>query len=114
MGAQQLTMDVRPNIRDTEPEDQSGRRSRSGYRYQDLCALRYCVAAATDGSWEEVWCESHDDVVLVKQSGEGQRHRFVQVKYQSNAGSHWSASRLCSVPHGKNSIDQSILCKLFS
>ena len=107
-------MEERPNIRETEPDDHSGRRSRSGYRYQDLCALRYCVSVATDGDWEEVWCESHDDIVLMKQTGLVERHRFVQVKYQANAGSHWSAAQLCRTPHGKPSVEHSVLCKLFS
>lgn len=99
---------------ETDPVEHGGRRSRGGYRYQDLCALRFGIAAASDGTWHEIRCESHDDVVLIRRTGESVTHRrFVQVKFQANAGSHWSIPRLCRGDAAGASVDHSIVCKLF-
>src|SRR5215216_1610082 len=95
--------------------EHGGRRSRRGYWYQDLCALRYCIRIATDGSWEEVWCESHDDIMLVKRENQGDRYRFVQVKFEDAAAQHWSCAQLWGFERVKKSpsIQDSIVVKLF-
>lgn len=95
--------------------DQSGRRSRGGYKYQDLCALRYCIRIARDSTWDEVQCESHEDIVLTRIRTGIKTYRFVQVKFEFSAHQHWSCSMLCSVDHAKKtkSITDSVIVKLF-
>lgn len=96
--------------------DHSGRISRRGYQYQDLCALRYCIDMVGTGRWHEVWCESHDDFVLVVHEEEGDRYRLAQVKYRSNAGTHWGVASLVPLKKGTNTPneDESVLIKLFA
>jgi hypothetical protein len=92
--------------------DLSGRQARRGFRYQDLCALRYCVAAALDGRWDEVHHDYEDDVVLLGSGVNGRRIRYVQVKHQEDAPRHWTCARL--VAHGRSeTVAASILGKLF-
>lgn len=100
------------SIGDDIPGEQGGRISRNGYQYQDLCALRYSIRAAEGGIWQEVWCESHDDIVLYAARDSNEHHRFVQVKYRTEPGYHWTPARLAEHPTGKT-IEASVLCKLF-
>jgi hypothetical protein len=97
------------------PADLSGRRSRGGYRYQDLCALRYCIKIARESSWEEVWCESHDDIVLYRREPGRDRYRFIQVKFKFSAPQHWSCAQLSPVETrgSQESLTDCILVKLF-
>jgi hypothetical protein len=104
--------DAKPLAGETDPADESGRRSRGGYFYQDLCALRYCVSAAASGRWQEVWCESHDDIVLFTDDAHGGRFRYAQVKFEFSADQHWSCARLCQC-EAKKTIADSVVCKLF-
>lgn len=93
--------------------DDSGRMSRGGYYYQDLCALRYCINIAHTGIWEEVWCESHDDIVLYRKDETAEEYRFIQVKYRYDATQHWSFALLCSCLRSET-IRDSIIGKIFS
>src|SRR5436305_2027104 len=89
-----MMVDLQPSLALVEPPDMGGRISRTGYHYQDLCTLRHCIRAAKDGSWEEIWCESHDDIVLYSRIDGREHYRFLQVKYKSTAEQHWSVALL--------------------
>ena len=102
-----------PSISDVSPEDDGGRISRSGYQYQDLCALRYSIRAACGAMWDEVWCESHDDIVLYAARDGHERYRFVQVKFVGQAGQHWTPHQVCAHEPSRT-VHHSILCKLLS
>ncbi len=80
----------------------AGRTARTGFYYQDLCALRYLVGACRLGDWDELWCESLEDVALVRLSETGPTAiRIVQVKWQRAASQHWTCALICSpTPRG--------------
>jgi hypothetical protein len=103
------------------PIDDSGRHARAGYHYQDLCALRYLLRAAAAQDWDEVWCESHDDIVLSSDDGSYRRYRFTQVKFKLGATQHWSCAKLLDVRDAPSAVrrtptalDYCVLCKLFN
>jgi hypothetical protein len=103
------------SISNVPPADQGGRDARTGFEYQDLCALRYCIHAASGRAWwQEVWCESHDDLVLyVAQDGQ-ERYRYVQVKYRTGAGFYWTVARLCAPETSGRDVLDSLLAKLLA
>lgn len=97
----------------TTGQPNAGRIARRGFRYQDLCALRYCIAAAHLGPWTEVYHEYGDDVMLVAEAEGRRRVRFVQVKHEEEARSHWSVARLTRADRPGGAVGDSIVGRLF-
>ena len=62
--------------------DPSGRHARGGFEYQDHIGASYCLQMLGAATLREVWFESHDDITLLWQNGDGRAHcEFVQVKF---------------------------------
>jgi hypothetical protein len=85
------------------------RRSRRGFFYQDLYAVR-SVLELIDGTWIEVIPESDEDVVC--KADDPPATCFVQVKTVENPTQLWSPARLCE-PERAGDPATSILGKLF-
>ena len=71
------------SILDLEPLEQGGEVARRGLGFQDHVVAGLCIDALTDPSIKEIWCETHDDVMLlleIRSGGVGLRVEFIQVK----------------------------------
>lgn len=87
----------------------SARRSRRGFRYQDVHALDRCLDTI-DGIWDEVAVEGEEDVTCHRTGPTGcEQHE--QVKTVEDPKQLWSVSKVCQGEKGE--IDRSILGKLF-
>ncbi len=106
-----MSSDERSAEHNLASEDVGGSQSRNGFLYQDLCAVRFGIAAINTGNWVEIHCESHGDIRLTGKVAA----RLIQVKYRSAASKHWSCADLCrSEREGLNSVDDSLLGKLLA
>lgn len=97
----------------TKPGD-SGRRSRRGYRYQDVHALDRCLDLI-DGVLDSVEVEGEEDVTCVRR-GSSPCQRYEQVKTIEDPSQLWSIAKLTvgeKGEGGKRRPDRSILGKLF-
>jgi hypothetical protein len=95
------------SIRELQPLDISGRHARKGFVYQDHVAVGFCIEFLTNPDLQEIWLESHDDIMLVKAHGESTFVEFVQVK-AVDLPSRWSVPSIC----GNGNINDSIIKKL--
>ena len=61
------------SIHDLEPLEQGGEVARRGLGFQDHIVAGLCIDALIDSQIKEIWCETHDDVMLLleMQSGGG-------------------------------------------
>jgi len=97
-----------PSYRELEPIERGGEISRIGLEFQDHVASGYCIKMVQDPHLVEVWCESLDDITLIRRNGDIEEFEFVQAK--SNQLNHlWSASELCK--RKKSNVGSSILEK---
>ena len=79
---------------DVEPLESGGVVARKGFIFQDHVAAGYCIQMLHNTELLEVWCETLDDITLVRRKGSQEEFEFVQVK--SNEFRHfWSISELC-------------------
>lgn len=100
---------------ETYPSNDAGVKARRGFRYQDLCALRYGIHSSTAGLWSEVHCENDEDITLVRVENDVVvRIRYVQVKYKEDAASHWTCYAICRSKTPKLGKESSVLAKLFN
>jgi Cap4 dsDNA endonuclease len=84
----------RPSYRDVPPLESGGVIARIGFEFQDHVAAGYCIEMLQNMNLLEVWCESLDDVTLIRSNGGHEEFEFVQVK--SNEFNHlWSVAELC-------------------
>lgn len=88
----------------------SARRSRRGYHFQDLCALRACLAMI-DGAWDAVTSDGEEDITCV--SSASVVVEYAQVKTEEFPATPWSVARLCE-PERAGDRSTSILGRLFS
>ncbi|WP_046246701.1 dsDNA nuclease domain-containing protein [Hymenobacter terrenus] len=80
--------------------DQSGRNARRGFEYQDHIGARYCLQMLTNPALLEVWLESHDDITLVWDIGDGiVVYEFIQVKFIER---NWLLSSVINRENGKD------------
>ncbi|MCA6573124.1 MAG: DUF4297 domain-containing protein [Pseudanabaena sp. M57BS1SP1A06MG] len=107
------------SYRDLAPLERGGVIARNGFEFQDHVAARYCIDMLNDDSLIEVWCETLDDITLVRLSGDDEIFEFVQVK--SNRFDHlWSIAEFCkqeSIKENKKTVkkaNSSIFEKLFA
>lgn len=83
-----------PSIFDLEPSEQGGPVARSGFRYQDHVAVHFLLDLASNEEIKEVWCETHDDILLIVDAKGSRRVNYIQVK--ATELSHlWSVAELC-------------------
>lgn len=86
----------KPSIHTLPPLESGGVEARIGFAVQDHVAVSYLIDLLLDDSaLAEVWCETHDDITLIRQNVGTQEVEFVQVK--SNALDQlWSVALLAS------------------
>jgi hypothetical protein len=82
------------SIHDLKPLDQGGPIARAGFSYQDHVAVGFCIEMLTDGLIVAVWCELHDDILLITRQDGEDWIEFVQVKAERRE-SLWSPAALC-------------------
>ena len=91
-----------PSIRDAVPFDLGGIYARKGFAYQDEVAAGFYIEMLLNDALLEVCCETHDDIVVVRQRDAEQVAEFVQVKAE-HPEQLWTASLLCAKPKGLGS-----------
>lgn len=74
--------------------------ARRGFLYQDHIAARFLLEMLSKPCLAEVWCETHDDIVLLWNCSSGLSVEFVQVKSE-DPGQLWSVALLCQRVGGK-------------
>src|SRR5207253_2093700 len=67
---------------------------RKGFDLQDHVAARYCIEMIRDDRILEVWCEAHDDVIVIWKTAMGEEVEFIQVK-GLELDQLWSLAKLC-------------------
>ncbi len=82
------------SIRDLVPNDFGGIIARRGFAYQDHVAAKFCLEMILGKDLLEVWCETYDDIVLIRVHGSCEAVEFVQVKNEA-LDQLWSAAKLC-------------------
>jgi len=84
-----------PSIRNIQPIEFGGVIARQGFVFQDHVAVSFCLEMLNSSLVEEVWCETLDDITLIKGSFGGQELvEYVQVK-DIELGQLWSIAKLC-------------------
>ncbi|WP_439370882.1 dsDNA nuclease domain-containing protein [Bradyrhizobium sp. DASA03120] len=59
-------METLPSIFDLVPLEHGGPIARAGFLYQDHVAAKYCIEMLLDPALEQVWCETLDDITLIR------------------------------------------------
>lgn len=83
-----------PSVFDAMPPDMGGVHARQGFAYQDDVAARFYIEMLRDESLVEVWCETHDDILLLWKSEGSRIVEFVQVKAE-HPDQLWTIAKLC-------------------
>src|ERR1700681_1431990 len=82
-----------PSVDDACPHEQGGPIARIGFSYHEI-AVSFLLEMLQSPSLLKVHCETHDDILLVREL-DGQRHaEFVQVK-AGEIDKLWSVADLC-------------------
>lgn len=83
------------SIFDLDPLEQGGEVARRGLGFQDHVVAGLCIDALIDSRIKEIWCETHDDVMLLLEmhSGGALQVEFIQVK-GSELEQLWSIAKL--------------------
>jgi hypothetical protein len=95
------------SIRESKPNDFGGIVARTGFAYQDHVAAQCCLDMLFDEQLSEVWCETFDDIVLIRSGSSEELVEFVQVKCE-NLNQLYSASVLCDGDTGKSLFERSL------
>jgi hypothetical protein len=91
-----------PSIHDLAPLEQGGPIARTGFKYQDHVAARFCIEMLRNPKLTAVWCETLDDITLLWSApGGGVTVEFVQVK-SNELEQMWSIALICD--GGKKSL----------
>ena len=72
------------SIFDLPPLETGGVESREGLAFQDHVAAGFCLEMLLDPTLEEVWCETQDDITLIRKPNGKIQVEFVQVKRNEN------------------------------
>ena len=98
MSVAYLVDSIPPSIHTLAPLESGGSRARQGFLFQDHVAARYCLEMVLYDEIQAVWCETLDDITVLRRSDGNEVAEFVQVK-----GLHpewlWSISQLCHRKH---------------
>lgn len=91
-----------PSIDHAKPDEEGGPIARTGFNYQDEIAVGFLIEMLETAVLLKVHCETHDDVVLVRQSEASEKRaaEYVQVK-ASEQDKLWSVADLCQRKKGK-------------
>ncbi len=84
-----------PSIHQLRPRESGGPPARRGFSYQDHVAVAFFLEMLNDPALAAVWCESHDDITLIRSAGEGETVEFVQVKFDIHREG-WTVSKICT------------------
>lgn len=88
-----MTTDL-SSIHELLPIEIGGIVARKGFSFQDHVAVSFLLDMYENEELEQVWCETQDDVTLIKKKGSGECVEFIQAK--SNELNHlWSVAELC-------------------
>ena len=82
------------SIHDLEPFETGGPAARKGFLFQDHVAARYCLEMVLSSDITAVWCETLDDITLVRERNDREEVEFVQVKAEQ-LDQLWSPAKLC-------------------
>jgi hypothetical protein len=83
-----------PSYHHVPPLENGGVIARNGFEFQDHVAAKYCIEMLQDMKLLEVWCESLDDITLIRCIEGQEQFEFVQVK-SNEFGRFWSVAELC-------------------
>lgn len=83
-----------PSVFEAIPTDMGGVYARQGFAYQDDVAARFYIEMLRDENLIEVWCETHDDILLLWELEGARIVEFVQVKAE-HPDQLWTVARLC-------------------
>lgn len=76
------------------PLESGGSHARSGFVFQDHVAAGYCLEMVLGEDIHSVWCETIDDITVIRNIGGKETVEFVQVK-ATKLDQLWSISQLC-------------------
>lgn len=87
---------VWPSVDHTKPPEEGGPAARTGFNYQDEIAVGFFIEMLSSLSLLKIHCETHDDIVLVRQAAEPNDRiaEYVQVK-ASEQDKLWSVADIC-------------------
>lgn len=85
------------SIDELEPLEHGGQAARKGFNYQDHIAASFLIDMLEDKAILHIACETHDDIVAVRQENADEQRtvEFVQIKATAD-DQLWSISGLCS------------------
>lgn len=86
-------------IRELVPDDFGGTLARMGFAYQDHVTAKFCLEMLLGNELLEVWCETYDDVVLIRRDTSCEVVEFAQVK-KEDLDQLWSPAKLCQRKDG--------------
>lgn len=98
------------SIRNLPPLEKGGVIARIGFGFQDHVAAKYCIQMIGNAEISEVWCETHDDITLIRVRDGCEDVEYVQVK-DLQLGHFWSVAEICK--REKDKLGSSILEKSF-
>jgi hypothetical protein len=82
------------SIHELPPIETGGIVARKGFSFQDHVAASFLLDMYVDENLEQVWCETQDDITLIKKNNINECVEFIQAK--SNDLNHlWSVPELC-------------------
>ncbi|MEX0806589.1 MAG: dsDNA nuclease domain-containing protein [Candidatus Binatia bacterium] len=99
------------SIHELEPLELGGTAARQGFLFQDHVAAGFCLEMLLSKNLVAVWCETLDDVTLIRGEVGEQEVEFVQVKGEK-IEQLWSVALLCR--RDGNKIGSSVLEKLLA
>jgi hypothetical protein len=100
--------DALPSISHARPGEEGGPTARAGFSYQDEIAVSLLIEMLVNPAWLKVHFETHDDIVVVRQTGG--THciaEFVQVK-GGEPDKLWSVADLCAGKAGSSIFETSL------
>src|SRR5690606_9650526 len=95
------------SLRNLDPLEQGGTANRRGIDFQDHVAAGICIDMLADENIIEVWCETQDDVTVIRNANGSETVEFVQVK--NHQGRLWSLAFITeSDEAGKCLVERSL------
>jgi hypothetical protein len=83
------------SIHELQPLEEGGTAARQGFVYQDHVAASFCIDMLLDEALIEVWCETEDDVTLIRNTAGLTLVEFVQVK-ATEPDQLWTVALICN------------------
>jgi hypothetical protein len=94
------TVAALPSIYDYIRSEDGGPTARQGFAFQDRVAARCCLEMLECDVVAEVWCETYDDIVILRRTPEGESVEFIQVKNEQ-PNQLWTLAKLCARDGGR-------------